>query len=146
MDFKNASLPISSGGLCENNEQGNTGIMLKQGEFDRFVENYNTDYLYLLTRAGRGEYNCLISSFTVLKDLYEVILKLHDTLNLEFKIVPYPLSFRGSDDLLKSLGFGPDQILKIYEFLRFVKDSHGKEFEQVIEEGAPIKCVKAGGA
>ncbi|HKP87717.1 MAG TPA: hypothetical protein VJZ26_16570 [Blastocatellia bacterium] len=120
--------------------------MLEQSEFDKFVESYNSDYLYLLTRAGRGEYNCLISSFTVLKDLYDVILKLHDTLDLSFRVVPYPLTFRGSDELLASFGFNGEQITKIYEFLRFVQQSHGKEFEEVLEEGVPIKCVKMGGA
>jgi hypothetical protein len=120
--------------------------MLKQDEFDRFVENYNADYLYLLTRASRGEYNCLISSFTVLRDLYEVILKLHDTLDLGFQVVPYPLSFRGNDDLLKGFGFDSDQVGKIYTFLRFVKETQGKEFEEVIEEGAPVKCAQVGGA
>jgi hypothetical protein len=120
--------------------------MLKQEEFDKFVDNYNADYLYLLTRASRGDYQCLISSFTVLKDLHDVIMKLHDTLELDFRIVPYPLTFRGSDDLLSGLGYDAEQIEKIYEFLRFVKQSQGKEFEQVIEEGVPMKCVKVGGA
>lgn len=120
--------------------------MLQQFEFDRFVENYNADYLYLLARAGRGEYNCLISSFTVLKDLYDVILKLHDTLNLGFQIVPYPLTFRGNDELLKGFGFGDEQITNIYGFLEFVRQTQGKEFEKVIEEGVPMKCVKMGGA
>ena len=121
--------------------------MLQQDEFDRFIENYNADYLYLLTRASRGEYNCLISSFIVLKDLYEVILKLHDTLQLDFRIVPYPLSFRASDELLNSFGFDSEHIRNIYGFLKFVEQSLGKEFEQVIDEGAPIKCVKTvGGA
>jgi hypothetical protein len=120
--------------------------MLQQNEFDQFVENYNADYLYLLTRAGRGEYNCLISSFTVLKDLHDVIMKLHDTLKLEFRVVPYPLTFRGSDDLLNALGFKAEQIENIYEFLSFVGRTMGKEFEQVLEEGVPMKCVKMGGA
>ena len=118
--------------------------MLEQDEFDKFVESYNADYLYLLSRASRKEYNCLISSFTVLKDLYDVVLKLHDTLSLDFRVVPYPLTFRGSDDLLKGFGFDAEQISNIYEFLRFVQQVHGKEFEQVIEEGVPIKCVKMG--
>jgi len=119
--------------------------MLQQNEFDQFVENYNADYLYLLNRASRGEYNCLISSFTVLKDLYDVVLKLHDTLKLDFRIVPYPLTFRGNDDLLKSFGFGDEQITSIYGFLSFVRQTLGKEFEQVLEEGVPMKCVKMGG-
>ena len=119
--------------------------MLKQEEFDTFVENYNADYLYLLTRASQGDYDCLISSFTVLKDLYEVILKLQDTLGLEFRVAPHPLSFRANDDLLKGFGFGADGIAKIYEFLRFVRQTQGKDFEQVIKDGVPVKCAKMGG-
>lgn len=118
--------------------------MLKQEEFDTFVENYNADYLYLLTRASRGDYDCLISSFTVLKDLYEVIVKLHDTLGLEFIIAPHPLSFRASDDLLSGFGFGTDEISKIYGFLGFVRQTQGKDFEQVIKDGVPVKCAKMG--
>jgi hypothetical protein len=120
--------------------------MLQQKDFDRFVDNYNADYLYLLTRASRGDYDCLLSSFTVLKDLYEVILKLHDTLKLSFRVVPYPLSFRASDELLSGFGFNSEQISNIYEFLRFIKQTQGREFEQVIEEGVPVKCFKMGGA
>ena len=119
--------------------------MLQQNEFDQFVENYNADYLYLLTRASQGEYNCLISSFTVLKDLYDVVMKLHDTLKLDFRIVPYPITFRGNDDLLKSFGFGDEQVTNIYGFLSFVQRTMGKEFEQVLDEGVPMKCVKMGG-
>src|ERR1044071_250595 len=89
----------------EKYEQGKRVLMLKQEEFNRFVESYNADYLYLLTRASRGDYQCLISSFTVLKDLHDVIMKLHDSLELHFRVVPYPLTFRGSDDLLSGFGF-----------------------------------------
>ena len=120
--------------------------MLQQNEFDRFVESYNADYFNLLTRASHGEYTCLISSFTVLKDLYDVILKLQDTLALEFRVLPYPLTFRGSDELLASLGFDADEIANIYAFLEFVRQTQGKEFEQVIQEGVPVKCARTGGS
>ena len=119
--------------------------MLKQEEFDTFVENYNADYLYLLTRASRGDYDCLISSFTVLKDLYEVILKLQDTLGLAFRVAPHPLSFGASDELLSGFGFGADAIAKIHEFLGFVRQTQGRDFEQVIKDGVPVKCAKMGG-
>jgi hypothetical protein len=118
--------------------------MLQQDEFDRFVESYNGDYFNLLTRASRGDYTCLISSFTVLKDLHDVIFKLHDTLELDFRVVPYPLTFRGSDELLASLGFDADEVVNIYEFLEFVQQTQGKAFEQVIQEGVPVKCARIG--
>lgn len=109
--------------------------MISQDDFDKFVSNYNNDYHYLLTRASRGSYDCLISSFIVLKDLYDVIMKLHDTTHLKFHVVAYPLTFRGSDAFLGSLGFGDEQIGLIYGFLQHVKLTQGKEFEQCLEEG-----------
>src|SRR5919199_3144577 len=109
--------------------------MISQDDFDKFVANYNNDYFYLLTRASRGSYDCLITSFTVLKDLYDVIMKLHETTQLEFQVVPYPLTFRASDAFLDSLGFDGEQVQSIYGFLEHVKQMQGKEFEECIEEG-----------
>src|ERR687884_865308 len=100
--------------------------MISQEDFDKFVANYNNDYFYLLTRASRGSYDCLISSFIVLKDLYDVIIKLHETTSLDFRVVPYPLTFRGSDPFLANLGFDKQQIELIYGFLRHVKRTQGK--------------------
>jgi hypothetical protein len=118
--------------------------MISQEDFDKFVRSYNTDYEYLLQRASTGSYECLITSFTVLKDLYDVINKLHDTTHLEFRVVPYPLTFRGSDPFLAGLGFNAEQIRTIYGFLEHVKRTQGKEFEECIEHGVPFKCAVAG--
>jgi len=115
--------------------------MISQEDFNRFVENYNTDYFYLLTRASTGSYDCLITSFAVLKDLYDLILTLHDTTHLEFQVVAHPLTFRGSDAFLSSLGFNAQQIELIYGFLSHVKYTQGKEFEQCIEDGVPSRCA-----
>jgi len=109
--------------------------MISQDDFDKFVANYNNDYFYLLTRASRGSYDCLISSFIVLKDLYDVIMKLHETTHLKFQVVAYPLTFRGSDAFLGGLGFSGDEIGLIYGFLSHVKLTQGKEFEECIEQG-----------
>jgi hypothetical protein len=115
--------------------------MITQEDFDKFVENYNNDYRYLLTRASRGSYDCLITSFTVLKDLYDVIMKLHETTHLDFKVAAYPLTFRGSDAFLSGLGFGGDEIKLIYGFLRHVKQTQGKEFEECLEGGVSLCAV-----
>src|SRR5947209_874840 len=117
--------------------------MIRQDDFNQFVNNHNNDYFFLLTRASRGSYDCLISSFTVLKDLYDVIIKLHETTNLEYHVVPYPLTFRGSDPFLSSLGFDQGQIQSIYGFLKHVKQTQGKEFEECIEDGLAY-CATAG--
>lgn len=118
--------------------------MLSQKDFDKFVDSYNADYFHLLRRASTGSYDCLITSFTVLKDLYDVIIKLHDSTQLEFHVVAYPLTFRGSDAFLHSLGFAGEEIERIYGFLEHVKLTQGKEFEECIKGGVPYKCAIAG--
>ena len=118
--------------------------MISQEDFDKFVESYNTDYRYLLSRAASGSYDCLITSFGVLKDLFDVIIKLHETTHLNFKVVPYPLTLRASDAFLASLGFDEQQIAKIYGFLEHVKRTQGREFEECIEGADPVKCAIAG--
>ena len=118
--------------------------MLSQEDFNKFVSIYNTDYEYLLARASTGSYDCLITSFTVFKDLFDVINKLHDTTALEFRVVPYPLSFRGSDPFLAGLGFDGEQIKTIYGFLGHVRRTQGSEFGECVAQGVPFKCAAAG--
>ncbi|GAC1446252.1 MAG: hypothetical protein NVSMB56_03190 [Pyrinomonadaceae bacterium] len=115
--------------------------MITQKDFDKFVDNYNEDYYHLLQRATTGRYECLITSFTVLKDLYDMISKLHDLTNLEFKIVPYPLSFRANDAFLQSLGFNDKQINVIYGFLEHVKETQGKDFEECVDGKIMFRCL-----
>jgi len=115
--------------------------MITQKDFDKFVENYNDDYFHLLQRATTGRYDCLITSFTVLKDLHDMIIKLHDLTNLEFKIVPYPLSFRANDDFLRSLGFDEENIKTIYGFLEHVKETQGKDFEDCLDGKIMFRCI-----
>lgn len=116
--------------------------MLTQEDFNTFVESYNTDFMYLLTRASHGYYDCLISSFRVLKDLYDVLLKLHDTTFLKFEVIPYPLSFRTNEQLLAGFDFDQEQIENIQKFLGYVKQTQGREFEECIEVAVPIKCAR----
>jgi hypothetical protein len=114
--------------------------MISQQDFDQLVRNYNEDYQYLLVRASNASYECLISSFMILKDLYEVIVKFQDTGTFEFRVLPLPLSFRANDDLLKSLGFIEEDISNIYGFLEFVKSTQGKEFEECLKDNVYNLC------
>jgi hypothetical protein len=116
--------------------------MLTQKDFNQFVRSYNEDYLLLLTRASHGDYHCLMSSFRVLKDLHDVILRLHEATLLEFQVIPYPLSFRAKQELLSGFGFDPQQIENIFTFLDFVKQTHGREFEECMEEALLLRCAK----
>ncbi|HZS46816.1 MAG TPA: hypothetical protein VFC63_17215 [Blastocatellia bacterium] len=123
-------------------ESSGSDRMPNQEEFDRFVENYNNDYLFVLTRAASGSYDCLITSCLILKDLYEVIIKLHDLDNVGFNVVPYPFTLRPGEDLLKQFGFNKEQVHNIYGFLSFVKTNQGKELEECLEEGALSICQR----
>jgi CheY-like chemotaxis protein len=111
-----------------------------QEEFDRFVGRYNADYYFLLVRASTGQYDCLMTSFLVLKDLYSAIVKLHEVGKHEFRIVPYPLSFRSNATLFADLGFNQEEINLIDNFLKFIKDTQGKELDEILDAGVLIQC------
>jgi CheY-like chemotaxis protein len=116
----------------------------KSGEaqtgFDDLVKRYNADFRFLLMRASTGKYDCLLTSFLVLKDLYDAIMKLHEVSNLEFRVIPYPLTLRGSDEFLTELGFTRADIENIDGFLRSTRETQGREFEALLEEGLPVLC------
>jgi CheY-like chemotaxis protein len=111
-----------------------------QRGFDDLVKIYNADFRFLLVRASTGEYDCLLTSFLVLKDLYGAIMKLHEVSKLEFRVIPYPLTLRGSDEFLTELGFTRADIENIDGFLRSTRETQGREFEALLEEGLPVLC------
>ncbi len=119
--------------------------MLSQSDFDRFIENYNEDFYFLLRRASVGTYDCLLTSFMVLKDLHDVIHTLSGIGGLQFQVKPYPFNFRANDALLNLLGFDAPQINNIYGFLNYVKQTQGKEFEECIAEGVSSGCLPIAG-
>lgn len=116
--------------------------MISQEEFDRFVNDYNGDYKLLLTRASKCHYDCLITSFMVLKDFYNMIQVMYDTGAYAFKVMPYPFSFRADDVLLRELGFDDAGIGNIFGFLHFVKETQGMEFEACLEAGTLAMCAR----
>jgi len=116
--------------------------MFSQADFDRFVERYNADYYFLLVRASSGHYDCLLTAFFVLNDLYTAITKLHEVGKFQLRQIPYPITFRASEALLLGLGFNAEEIARIDGFLRFVKETQGKELEQLIGEGVLVVCPK----
>lgn len=116
--------------------------IFSQSDFERFVERYNADFYFLLMRASTGQYDCLLTSFFVLKDLYTAISKLHEIGRFQLHLVPYPISLRANEALLSGLGFGEEEIERIDSFLKFIKESQGREFEEIIDEGILIPCPK----
>src|SRR5215470_8672293 len=118
--------------------------MIDQQQFDKFVRDFNEDYYFLLKRASQCNYHCLISSFLVLKDFYNMIMVTYDAGGFQFHTMPYPFSFRANDALLKQLGFNDAEIRNIYGFLEFVKDSQGVEFEEAMETAKVAVCRNTG--
>lgn len=116
--------------------------MISQVEFDRFVKDYNEDYMLLLTRASKGHYDCLITSFMVLKDFYNMIQVMFDTGEYSYQTLPYPYSFRADDSLLRQLGFDAEGIANIFGFLHFVRETQGMEFEACLEAGTLAMCSR----
>ena len=116
--------------------------MISQEEFDRFVKDYNEDYILLLTRASKCHYDCLITSFMVLKDFYNVIQVLFDTGSYSYNVMPYPYSFRADQTLLEMMGFDAEAIENIFGFLDFVKKTQGMEFEACLDAGTLAMCAR----
>ena len=140
---------IESGGLKGSPIPSDAGAvpsgptpMFSQADFDRFIERYNADYYFLLVRASSGQYDCLLTSFFVLNDLHTAITKLHEVGKFQLRRIPYPITFRASESLLMGLGFDAEEIARIDGFLRFVKDTQGKDLEQLIGEGVLVVCPK----
>jgi len=116
--------------------------MVFQEEFDKFVTDYNQDYILLLTRASKQHYDCLITSFMVLKDLYNMIQVLFDCGPYTYSVMPYPYSFRSDDSLMRILGFNDEEIASIFGFLDYVKKTQGMEFEACLDAGTVAMCAR----
>lgn len=116
--------------------------MVSKEEFARFVTDYNEDYILLLTRASKRHYDCLITSFMVLKDLYNMIQVLFDTGQYTYEVLPYPYSFRADGVLMKMLGFDDEGIENIFGFLDYVKETQGMDFEACLEAGTEAMCAR----
>lgn len=116
--------------------------MISQKEFDRFVNDYNEDYLLLLTRASRRHYDCLISSFMVLKDFYNLIQVMYDTGSYVYNAMPYPYSVRADAVLLEQFGFDEEGINNVFGFFDFVKESQGMDFEACLDAGNAAMCAR----
>jgi len=108
----------------------------KQSLFDDAVKCYNTAYLSILETAAEGTYSRLLHSCLRLKELYDTIIKLTD--NVTLKAIPYPFTFRPSDDLLMQYGFRGEQIDNIRRFLIYVRKTEGKEIEDCLSDGCAI--------
>ena len=116
--------------------------MLDQEGFARIVKAYNDDYMRLLGRASEGQYDCLLTSTFVLRDLYNVIHVLYDTGGYRFDVLPYPFTFREDDVLLKQFGLDDHGIRNIHGFLDYVKTTQGMELEDCLDAGAAVLCTR----
>ena len=116
--------------------------MTSQENFNKFVQDYNQDYILLLTRASRRHYDCLISSFIILRDLYNVIQVMYDTGAYTYNVLPHPFSFWADEVLLKQLDFEDEEIRNIFGFLDHVQNTQGLTFEACLEKGTVAMCAR----
>src|SRR5262249_41909196 len=108
----------------------------KQDLFEDAVKCYNTAYLSILETAAEGTYSRLLHSCLRLKELYDTIIKLTDSVTLT--CLPYPFTLRPSDELLMQYGFRSEQIDNIRNFLIYVRRTEGREIEDCLSEGIAI--------
>jgi hypothetical protein len=111
---------------------------LSQHEFDELVQRYNTDFRYFFIQASVGHYDSLLASFLVLKDFYCALIKFQEITKLEFRVTPYPISLRPGDIHASDLEFNQQDLEGINGFLQSIRESQGREFEEMIDEGLPI--------
>ena len=100
----------------------------------KLVNEYNEDYVVLLQRASKGDYQRLLFSFRLLKDVYDVIQLLFDRDGARDRApsLPYPFWFRANQSGLRTLGFNSEQINNIFRFLDYVQMTQGKTFEECL--------------
>jgi hypothetical protein len=67
-------------------------------------------------------------------------MKLREVSRLEFRLIPYPIPLRTSEDLLTELGGALVNIEYIKGFLQFVQVKQGMEFVESLEGGLSILC------
>ena len=118
------------------------GVAITQDQFDRFVDDYNEDYLLLLKRASGRHYDCLVTSFSILKDFYDLLCTLYDNGGLVYHRMPYPFTVRADEQLLSHLGFSEEEIANIYNFLPYVKATMGIELQEYIDSGKWELCFR----
>jgi len=111
-----------------------------QKMFETVLRTYNEDYYALLKRAGAGDYNCLTTSFRILKDVYDLI----EMMKSIFQVQPieeyYSLNFDQDLSLLDNFLLTKDEIINIKGFLRYVRAAYDLEFHQVLLRPMPARC------
>jgi hypothetical protein len=105
-------------------------MSISQEEFNVFVRNFNRDYVLLLKRAAHERSSPgLMRWFDSLRDSYEVILKMHDTQDLNYEVALYPFSLTGNSELFTQWGFSPPEIDRIQAFLDQFRISLGSSID-----------------
>lgn len=106
-------------------------MSISQAEFNQFVRTFNEHYLELLHRAAACyDDERILESFSWLKDSYEVVLRLHDTGEVDYEVSLLPLSLQGNRDLLTVWGFTAEEIDNILKFFVRFRDHYGRDLEE----------------
>lgn len=112
--------------------------MFTQEDFEQLIRNYNEDYLYLLIRASHNSYECLISSFMMLRNLYDVIVKFQDSGSISSGSSPTPSPFGRTTTFSKPWGSMRRESETFTAFLNSSKKRMGKSSRSVWKEASTI--------
>jgi hypothetical protein len=118
------------------------GAAATQENFNRFIENYNSDFIFFLKRAASGYYNCLVTAGRILKDLHDFVMFMQRATEMKFEVVPYPFTFRHGREYYREIGFDDEEITNIHGFFDYVKEIYKKEFEECMEEDTEFLCAR----
>jgi hypothetical protein len=99
-------------GGAEARDRRRTGFVT-QIEFNRTVNDFNADYLWILLVLGHGEQHDTTRTLASLRDRYDAILTLHESNGVVFRKPLLPFTLYCAPDLLKRWGFSDREVEQI---------------------------------
>lgn len=100
-----------------------------QADFNRYIQEYNEDFLVFLRRAASGNYNGLVTVGRTLKDLHEMIVFLQSATPMRFEIIPLPFTVRRGKEYYRALGFTGQESENIESFFNYVRKNFNEDFK-----------------
>ena len=100
-----------------------------QADFNKYISDYNEDFLVFLRRAASGNFNGLVTVGRSLKDFHEMVIFLQSATEMQFEVVPLPFTLRQGTEYYRALGFNEQEILNIEGFFNYVRKTFSADFE-----------------
>ena len=106
--------------------------MSQPQSLDELARDYEEDLRYLIYQVSSKDYESLINSFYILTDLFCLIQKLEKLEQCRVN-VPSPTDIT-NPTVLEQLHIDPAEKRKVREFLRYIENNKGTNFEQLISD------------